>query len=33
MKSYDIAPLIVSAEHENITDLLEERVRRWLRAG
>ena len=26
MKSYDIAPLIVSAEHENITDLLEARV-------
>lgn len=26
MKSYDIAPLIVSAENENITDLLEARV-------
>jgi long-chain acyl-CoA synthetase len=26
MKSYDIAPLIVSAENENITDLLETRV-------
>ena len=28
MKSYDIAPLIVSAETENITDLLETRVSR-----
>ncbi len=28
MKSYDIEPLVVSADTENITDLLEERVKR-----